>query len=709
MKSIYIRLCASFLTLSAVCAGDLSRPVIKEGWDWSLPPEVEPVEYSGYVTWGGKRFHPSITVRGLMVSWKRICPAPGEYRWDWLREEIRNAAADGMRTGIHLKGVQRNEVPDWVIEKFDPVVVDVPVLQENQPWRIQNVLPWQPQVDAAFHEFLREFGKTGIARDQNVVYGYIHGISASRGEEMFIRPIDWEMWQETTGITAEGFADWLRRRVDGMCEAFAGAEQKLAVMWQGPLGPTDALRGATAGLHEYAFGKGCGIRGGGIDFMISLMDAPAWAARISGDGYLLVDDDHPTIKGRRFRGDENEEYGDYWEWRFGPVAGYPYRHRICVLRGLQVRQNFQVVSPATLELNPELNEYARITQGYRRDDSPDAWAYLREIDFRGRPVKNIERWLLQRDAPGSRGVPAERLDRVPLPWEKRPAGTEAHDFDARRTDIAHGESGLLFSLDPVFWKETAPATVKVTYTDRAPARWHLQYTGADGRVKQTPPVGNTGDGKRKTATFRLPDLAAAGAFPNDATFLAWRDKPVTKPGNAIANADFRNGRASWNDPAEYQIVADPDRGDDKLVEFTFQPGKDDTVHFDQIVPLASGETYRLTASIRNDGEKLKPGVRAGGMDWSTLAYVESTRRGEWETLSATFTAPDDGKIRLQLFGQGRAHRVEGQSGKARFRDLRIEPVPNADLARDLKIDFRLATEGPGDLSVTMVRVIRGHF
>jgi hypothetical protein len=62
-----------------------------------------------------------------------------------------------------------------------------------------------------------------------------------------------------------------------MCEAFQGVEYKLAVMWGGPLGPTAKLRTATADLHNYAFQKGAGIRGGGIDFMHGLLDAPAWA------------------------------------------------------------------------------------------------------------------------------------------------------------------------------------------------------------------------------------------------------------------------------------------------------------------------------------------------------------------------------------------------------------------------------------------------
>ncbi len=681
-------------------------PIVQEGWDWSLPAHIEPVEYSGYFTWGGRRFDPSITVRGMMVTWKRLNPAPGEYDWDWLRDEIARNKAVGMRTGIHLKGVQREAVPDWVVDRYKPVVLDVPVLQENQPWRIQTVPPWQPDVDRCFHEFLREFAKTGIAQDNNVVYGYIHGISASRGEEMFIRPVDWQMWEETAGITAEQFADWLRRRVDAMCDAFQGVEYKLAVMWGGPLGPTAELRTATADLHEHAFEKGAGIRGGGIDFMHGLLDAPAWGAGVDKQGYLIVDDDHLTIKEGRFRADENEEYGKYWEWRFGPVEGYPYRHRICVLRGLQMRQNFQLVSPSTLALNPELNEYVRITQGYRRENSPDAWAYLRQFDRGSTPIKNIERWLIQRDAPGSRSAAAEPIDRFPLPSEKRLNVASVRDFDARRTDIEHGQNGLLFTLDRVFWSEPRPATIKVTYTDRAPARWHVQYTDADGKLRQTTSIENTGDGLRKTATFEIPSLSAAGSFPNDPTFLAWRDEPPKRTGNVIGNHDFRNGSSKWQMPGEYKVIADPERRGSKLIEFSFRPGNDDTVHMDQLVPVEKGTVYRLTASIKNDGTLLQPGVRGGGMDWSTIVYLQAEKEGEWETLSDVFEAGADGTVRLQLFGQGRHYAPAGQVGKALFRDISIQPVSRSELVGDLKMDFRIVTEGPGDVAVTMVRVVK---
>jgi hypothetical protein len=122
--------------------------------------------------------------------------------------------------------------------------------------------------------------------------------------------------------------------------------------------------------------------------------------------------------------------------------------------------------------------------------------------------------------------------------------------------------------------------------------------------------------------------------------------------------------------------------------------------------VEQGTVYRVTASINNAGTRLKPGVRVGSMDWSTIVYLPSEKEGQWETLCDTFEAGTDGTVRLQLFGQGRQYAPDGQAGKALFRDISIQPVPRSELVGNLQMDFRLVTEGPGDVAVTMVRVVK---
>ena len=93
-------------------------PVVAPGWDWSLPAGIKPVPYSGFTTWGKTRFSEMITVQGIFsVGWRQCCVAPGEYDWKPMRDAIDNAKSLGMRVGLHIRGVERPAVPDWVVEQ----------------------------------------------------------------------------------------------------------------------------------------------------------------------------------------------------------------------------------------------------------------------------------------------------------------------------------------------------------------------------------------------------------------------------------------------------------------------------------------------------------------------------------------------------------------------------------------------------------------
>jgi glycosyl hydrolase family 42 (putative beta-galactosidase) len=517
----------SLRALAAVPAARLLRAAeggvsVKPGWDWSLPESVRPVPYSGFITWGKTRFSDMITVRGVSASWRMLCPAPDQYDWKPLDDAMAEARASGMRIGLHVKGVERPSVPDWVIEKYRVPVLDVIPLQENQPWRLQIVPPWNADVRREYVKFMEAFARTGIPQRDEVVYGYIHGISPSRGEELFLRAVDIDDWEKKAGLTPELLGACLKSRLEAMLRAFHGVEHKLAWMTGGPLavgqkGHEEYMR-QTADLTEYAIAHGTGWRSGGIDFQHMLFTTPVLGASITPEGHSVIDESLPIHDGRHFVGDENEEYGKYWEWRFGPYERHAYRHRIASLRGLQLGENFQMVSPETLKLNPDLNRYVLLAQGRHAANSPDAWAYLRECAIRTaqgpRVVKNVERWLVQRDIDGHRSVACERVDRHPLSMDPP---DRHYDMDARRTDIRNGQKGLAFQLDAKFWKRAEPALVKVTYTDRERAAWHVAY----GQKQTSPQVQSAGDGERKTATFEIAGLSGdfriVTAGPGDVT------------------------------------------------------------------------------------------------------------------------------------------------------------------------------------------------
>jgi len=495
-----------FNAVLAVAAS--GAPAIQEGWDWWLPESVKPVPYSGFITWGRNRFSDLITIRGIRLPWRMMCPSPGEYNWKPALEAVEECRRQGMRVGLHLTGVERQSVPEWVIEKYRAPVLDVIPLQENQPWRLQIVPPWWEGVWQEYRVFLQAFGKTGLPQREDVVYGYIHGVSPSRGEELFLRPVDVDDWEKKAGLTPEGLRTCLRNRLESMLEAFRGVEYKLAWMGGGPIlagrKGYERYAKATDGLLEESIARGTGWRSGAVDFQHTMFRSKALGASITPDGYCVIDESLPIHDGRRFLGDENEEYGKSWEWRFGPYEQHGYRHRISSLRGLQLREGFQMVSPETLKLNPDLNEYVARTQGRYAGTSPDAWAYLRECAIQGAPVvKNIERWLLERDVGGYRTEPCERIDRHKLNTD--PPG-RSYDHDARRTDLKNGQHGMAFHLDPKFWTKPAAAVVKVTFVDRERTSWHLEYASATGK-ERTAAVGCAGEGKLWTATFTLPSLA----------------------------------------------------------------------------------------------------------------------------------------------------------------------------------------------------------
>lgn len=318
------------------------------------------------------------------------------------------------------------------------------------------------------------------------------------------------------GLTPVVLANWLYRRLNAMLAAFAGQEGKLAWMnLDANLTTIPGYQSATSNLAAYVLGRGIGYRGGIIDFQHTVFESPIAGSFVDENGYSVVDDHHPIFRGKRVRCEENEEYGRDWVWRFGPLETPSYRHRISTLHSLCLHQNIVMVSPEILLLNPDLNAYASTVMGLDKNESPDAWTDLRECATRKFPVvKNLERWLYQRDVPGAMTTPAQKVTRFPL-WMDPPG--KNFDWDARKTDRANGQSGIAFRIDQEFFSTTQAVEIKVTHANGSLARWYLEYSDGSSLVK-SPEVKNTGDGKWKTVTFTIPNLAADHRLPGEMDF-----------------------------------------------------------------------------------------------------------------------------------------------------------------------------------------------
>jgi hypothetical protein len=283
-------------------------------------------------------------------------------------------------------------------------------------------------------------------------------------------------------------------------------------------------------LVQDAWAMGAGNRSSSIEYFHSWLNEPALGQSVDRNGYLVVDESLAPINSVRFFGDENEEYGESWVWRFGSQAGEPVRYRLSMMRALQMRMRFLWTAAAAEQINPPLSRYAAMSFGKTVDNSPDAWAFLKEspVTTHESPValvRNFERWLMQRDLPGGMTVPTQQEFREfnaggnyqgpPSTW---------YDYLARRTDVESGNQYIFFDLDDGFIVNGS-AMIKVEILDDSNAAWHIDYTNRDFEIAATPAYQNTGDGTVKTVTFDISDPIFVNGLENEVDFRIASDGP----------------------------------------------------------------------------------------------------------------------------------------------------------------------------------------
>lgn len=483
-----------------------TRDDVIDGWDWSLPPGIRPSPH-GLVRYGKDPNvkYPGRRVRDIRWTWNRLEPVEGKFDFEPLRAEILKAAAAGWDVQLYLLASvwtrqmypDASKTPEWMKRSWSAprwlARYDIPRITEKRPrgsrrpFRIVNLDVLHPEYHKRYVRMLKALGESGIPKIKALRVVYVTFMSASNGEE--------GEGPRERGVRSERY----RQRLKAWADAFEGNARKLCSVASGGFGNK---------LHQehlkYAYSLGLGQRSGFVEMYLFHVANPALGQSIDTGGYLVVDESCPPIRDNRVFGDENEEYHEGWTGRFGPLESFTYRYHHSMLRALQMRRNYLMLSDFTPD--PHLLAFVAMQLGRTVADTPDAWCRLRQSTARrGGTVKNFERWLHQRDATGARTTPCMK---VPAPMQRGHDPKRLYDYNARRTDIAAGNRRISFAVDDRFGAAGPhKVAVKVTYLDTGAAEWALAYTTPAGQARRTIRCGNTNT--LKTATFFLDDACFA--------------------------------------------------------------------------------------------------------------------------------------------------------------------------------------------------------
>lgn len=484
---------------------------IAEGDDWTLPAWVRPASNSGFFS-EDESAADRILTRSVDFSWRQLQPtkdggldtgADGEAQGLYFDSWDTQLADDGafwMR--IFASGV--DWAPEWVAE-------DCGVHGYGPDYDGQDHLPiWDECVwGHLLGTYRRVFVDEGLAADPRLKFVYVPGAFtwAEYDYETINAAVD------AGDLDLETYLAWYEHAFADLVELFDEHSDKLVFTGEdypfGPFGPDDDL------LAAQAVEAGMGIRNGITELSnFHLSQAPAYGSTIQPDGHLVVDESSRVAT--RIYATENECFTD---------CGYDtdepyYAVRQSNLKALQLRLNwiYVVPGPSYLGEYAEHWDWVRLSQGQTAETSADAWAALRDApdeywsdanvdpdelrdlaDWASRPyVRNLERWLVQVDEPGS---VAHRTELDAHQVFEAENGTA---LEGLSTDVAAGDTGFVFEVDDRFASD-GELVLKVTYTDAGAGSFEVDTSAGSSAA-----VPRTGDGVERTATIALPDGALDG-------------------------------------------------------------------------------------------------------------------------------------------------------------------------------------------------------
>lgn len=460
----------------------LEKDTVINGWDWSLPEAIQPAPNSNLCmarNFGLGRSKidglpeinfPANPVISHWVNWSLLEPKEGKINFQPLIKNIKLASKKGYGSIIRIHFSAIDFAPDW-IKKYN-----IPIRKEIKENPIKtNYEPGHPEFHKRYIMFIRALGESGIPQMEEVKGLFLGYASPSNGDEGIGPHPEHE-------ADANDTIQHVRERIDTWAEACKGVEYKVFM----------------GGLSNYGFSKGFGIRRGFVEMYLYHIPDNHIGQKLDENTYLVVDESNLLIANNLFHGEENEEYEELWatdrrDFRFGRTTeSFPYRYFTSNLRVLQMRCNYLLNNE--FALLPEMLSWVSLGLGRTREDAPDAWCFLRESYIKNdgaRSVKNFERWIYQRDAPGYETTPVVKIEHPIQMWMVEPG--RYYDYIARQ-----GEK-IGFDVDDNFLSSNEKFAVKISYIDNGKGNWSLVYQGKNRIEKRSVKCENTG--KIKTATF----------------------------------------------------------------------------------------------------------------------------------------------------------------------------------------------------------------
>jgi hypothetical protein len=473
-----------------------------------------------FIVWNGVQSNnPDFRHVGKSFYWADLNPAPGTFDFSQVEALLEDADLNGYGVILMIKGSVT-----WRDSPWDDPVPFVPewVLNECSPPRfmvadnIEVAAPWDPCLQNRYLAFIDAIGKADILAHPALLGVYVHGISTSYGEEMWLDN-EAKAAAEEAGMTSEKFRNAFIVRLYAWAEAAGPHVYKLAWVRAQPGIPGDDYQSVCRYLDALAIVLGMGCRGGGLEVYHGYT-WPDIGQSFDAEGHLLRDYNWRISAEGRYFGEEIEALD--W-WNNVPEESRSLIWTATIFRAVQLGMNFLWVSNDSYLYAPEVTHWYTLVAGWRPEESPEAICWLREdYILRNGEIatwKNFEHLLSQRDIVNGESVPGIPVQRPICPSLEPP--DIDYDLTARSTGVIAGQDRLAFFMDSTFADSlSGPVQIKLIYLDDSNANWVLETVDQDGVLLRSDTVTGQADGLWRTATFTLSQPPEPGQLDNEADF-----------------------------------------------------------------------------------------------------------------------------------------------------------------------------------------------